>query len=154
MIRFSIILTMFLLFDGSIYNGIWFMKSTSYQWILISGILIIFTYVLLYRCSSFRKLSEYCYKVKIEFDKYEICCYGYWDSGNFANKDNVPIIFLHDSRICLCNSLNADLLNQSVNVVLGSVTGIHIPKQTVFVAYINHDIENMYPCLLNQLLER
>ena len=153
-IRFGIVLTMYLLFGGSIYYGIWYMKTTSYQWILVSGVLSVLTYILLYRCTCFRKLSEYCYKVKIEFESYKVCCYGYWDSGNFANKDAVPIIFLHDSRIGLCKTIDTQLLNQTISVVLGSVSGIHIPKQKVYIAYIDHEIEHMYPCLLNQLLER
>ncbi len=55
LLRFMIILAMYALFEGTIYHGIWYMKTTSFQWILVSFVLIMVTYVLLYRCSAFSK---------------------------------------------------------------------------------------------------
>ena len=153
-IRFSIVISMYFLFGGSVYYGIWFMKTSSYQWIFVGGVLIMYTYILLYRYSAFSKTLEYCYKISIEFSNCHVCCYGYWDSGNFANEKGIPIIFLHDDRIKMCNLENVLVDNYQIEAVLGTVTGIHIPKQKVYIAYLNHEIIHMYPCLLNQLLER
>ena len=155
MIRFIVIYLMYVLFDGTIYFGIWYMKTTSYQWILIALVLSIFTYVLLYRFSAFRKLHEYCYSVTIAFDSYCIRCYGYLDSGNFANYKNLPVIFLHhDDVLKVINHEIAYVQNKEVFVCIGTIMGIHIPKQKVYITYLDHEILNLYSCLLNQLIER
>lgn len=155
LLRFMIILAMYALFEGTIYHGIWYMKTTSYQWILVSFVLIMVTYVLLYRCSAFSKLQEYCYAITIEFDDHRIRCYGYWDSGNFANYQQIPIIYLHDKQVLqVKEKVIAIIQNELVEVCQGSIVGVHIPKQKVYIAYIEKDIQNLYLCLLNQLLER
>ena len=155
LLRFMIILFMYILFEGTIYHGIWYMKTTSYQWVLVLFVLSLVTYVLLYRCSSFRKLKEYCYAISLEFDEYHVRCYGYWDSGNFANYQQIPIIYLHDKQVLqVKEKVIATVQNELVEVCQGSIVGVHIPKQRVYIAYIEKDIQNLYPCLLNQLLER
>ena len=155
MLRFFVISIMYFLFEGTIYHGIWYMKTTSYQWILVMFVLIICTYILLYRYSAFKKLKEYCYLITVEFDQQKIRCYGYWDSGNFANYMQIPIVFLHNSKVLTAKDMKIAIVqNREIQVCLCSIVVVHIPKQSVYIAYLNEDIVNMYPCLLNQLLER
>ncbi|MDD6466875.1 MAG: sigma-E processing peptidase SpoIIGA [Erysipelotrichaceae bacterium] len=155
-LRYLINYSMMLIFKGTVYHGIWFMEKDSYAWIFVAFSI----WFLAFYCKkhiSNRQLIEFSYSITIHFSNQKIRCLAYWDSGNFANMLGTPILFLNNEQ--LLEKLNQSVLkcniqNQEVSLIQGEIYGMHIPRQDVYLTYLKQPVQGIYPCLLNQLLER
>lgn len=155
-LRYLIVYTLQYVCSGTIYQGIWYMEKKQYLWLaILLGMIVLVQWMMHHK--TYYQLHEYTYRVTIRYQKRIWKGIGYWDSGNFANCDGIPILFVHDEELneCLMKSTEYSIVQtKRIAVLMGTVEGIQIPCQKAYLAYLEQPIQGIYDCLLNQGMER
>lgn len=155
--RYLFFFTFYQLFQGSFHLGYWFVPIQNSTWILCSLLLICFNLMLLYSWGKRMQSNEFLYAVTLRCANLKIHCWATLDSGNNAEYNSIPIIFIDSKyfpeelkkipyQAVSIKSINAI---STLPCILCSIKIAGYKEQSVYVSI--HD--NLNPsCLLNRKL--
>lgn len=156
-VYFSVLLFIHSLIESSfIYNGI-LITPTSYTDIVVICIAVVFVIVeYLYIAYTRKKIThdKYLYDVKVVYQDKEYWCQGFLDSGNEANYQGFPLVFMKKGIIATYHKIDTYVVmtfaQQQVDIIC--VDKLCVNEQVLSHVYIGMLDHLQYDCLLNKEL--